>query len=175
MIDFAINNKGDLTFDRYSPINIFKLSFRTTKYPIFQIQFLQEDQHIERDIKDNCFVVKFITTNLNDKKHKQNKAIHNLDELRQRVMIALRTEENELTDSNLLGSKLYIYKHKDILSLDVQQGIIDTITNYLNNMLDGIYNIEVKVIPKKIDNPFFCQNLSIYIFLNDELLYDFLF
>ena len=71
MIDFAINNKGDLTFDRYSPINIFKLSFRTTKYPIFQIQFLQEDQHIERDIKDNCFVVKFITTNLNDKKHKQ--------------------------------------------------------------------------------------------------------
>lgn len=64
-------------------------------------------------------------------------------------MIALRTEENELTDSNLLGSKLYTYKHKDILSLDVQQGIIDTITNYLNNMLDGIYNIEVKVIPKK--------------------------
>ena len=90
-------------------------------------------------------------------------------------MIALRTEENELTDSNLLGSKLYTYKHKDILSLDVQQGIINTITNYLNNMLDGIYNIEVEVIPKKIDNPFFCQNLSIYIFLNDELLYDFLF
>ena len=42
MIDFAINNKGDLTFDRYSPIDIFKLSFRTTKYPIFKIQFLQE-------------------------------------------------------------------------------------------------------------------------------------
>lgn len=51
MIDFAINNKGDLTFDRYSPINIFKLSFRTTKYPIFQIQFYKKINILKEILK----------------------------------------------------------------------------------------------------------------------------
>lgn len=171
IIDFLINNQGDLIFDKYRSLSKFKIFFRQSKYPIFRIKFLQETDYIH-SANSNNFKIRFKTTDLLSNENIINSVIHNIEELKQRIMILLRTEYQEL-GNNLIGSKLYTYKHQDILSESVQNNIIDTVTKEINSIVDSNTVVKVTVSPKKIDGPFYCQNLNIYIYLNEQLIYSF--
>ena len=171
IIDLLINNQGDLILDKYRPLSKFKISFRQSKYPIFKIDFFQNTDYIRTD--NSSFKIQFKTTNLVAHEDIMNPTIHDIEELKQRIMILLRTEYKELNNNNLIGSKLYTYKHEDILSESVKNGIIDTITEELKTIVDNDTIIKVTVSPELIDGPFYCQNLNIYIFLNDNLVYNF--
>ena len=175
MIDFKINNNGELIFNEPEPFSKFKIDFRLSKYPIFNIQFFQEKEYI-RTKYDNVFKITFNTNiNLKDINDSNNKNVLDLEELKQRIMIHLRTEYNELLSSNLIGSNVYKYKHEDLLAETTINGITDTVTNELKTLFEDLKDkeIEVKVYPYKIDSPFYCQNLNIEIYINKEFIYNF--
>lgn len=175
MIDFALNNKGDIVLERKNYIPKFKISFRQSMFPIFNLKFMQTSEYVRNDNKYN-FCIKFKTSNnRDDGSDIINKSVLDKEELKQRIRILLRTEQNELLNKEDFGSKVYIYKHLDILADSTLQGIKQTILNELSNIIDTQTNIlDVEVIPKIADGPFYCQNVNIYIYLNSELLFDFI-
>ena len=175
MLDFKIDNNGELILNELEPFSKFNINFRISKYPIFNIKFLQEKEYI-RSNHDNMFNIKFNTnTDLKDVNDSKNESVFNLEELKQRIIIHLRTERNELLSSNLIGSDIYTYKHKDLLAESTQQGISDTVTKELKTLFEDLKDkdIEVKVYPYKIDNPFYCQNLNVEIHIDKEFIYNF--
>ena len=176
MIDFSINNQGDLylaNFDNLSKFK-FRVLFHVSKYPVFKLSFLQGKEN-NLEYSNSAFTLKFRTSNQIINKDLTNKAVISDEEIRQRIKILLRTEKDELLNKEGFGSQVYLYKHEDLLADSTIQGIQDTIEDELKNILDlsGDNKLEVKAIPKKANGAFYCQNINVYIIYNDELLYEF--
>lgn len=174
MIDFSIDNNGDITLERKDYIPKFKISFRRSSFPIFNLKFLQASE-VSSNHSNYDLCVKFkVFNDRDDGNDVVNKSVIDKEELKQRIRILLRTEQNELLNKEDFGSKVYTYKHSDILADSTLQGIKQTVLNELNNIIDTETNVlDVEVIPKMADGPFYCQNVNIYIYLNNELLFNF--
>lgn len=175
MIDFTLNNKGDITLERKDYIPKLKISFRRSLFPIFNLKFLQASEVVSNHYNYNLCVKFKVSNNRDDGNDVVNKSVIDKEELKQRIRILLRTEQNELLNKEDFGSKVYTYKHLDILADSTLQGTKQTVLNELSNIIDTETNIlDVEVIPKMTDGPFYCQNVNIYIYLNNELLFDFI-
>ena len=171
MIDFTLNNKGDITLERKDYIPKLKISFRRSLFPIFNLKFLQASEVVSNHYNYNLCIKFKASNNRDDGNDVVNKSV--ID--KQRIRILLRTEQNELLNKEDFGSKVYTYKHLDILADSTLQGIKQTVLNELSNIIDTETNtLDVEVIPKMTDGPFYCQNVNIYIYLNNELLFDFI-
>lgn len=175
MIDFTLNNKGDIILERKDYIPKLKISFRRSLFPIFNLKFLQASEVVSNHYNYNLCVKFKVSNNRDDGNDVVNKSVIDKEELKQRIRILLRTEQNELLNKEDFGSKVYTYKHLDILADSTLQGIKRTVLNELSNIIDTETNtLDVEVIPKMTDGPFYCQNVNIYIYLNNELLFDFI-
>lgn len=176
MIDFSIDNSGDLILERKNYIPKLNILFRKSSFPIFNLKFLQTVKTMDTTNNNNYdFCINFKTYNNKDDGYDVvNRTVIDKEELKQRIRILLRTEQNELLNKEDFGSRIYTYKHLDILADSTITGIKQTVLNELSNIIDTESNtVDVEVIPKISNGPFYCQNINIYIYLNNELLYDF--
>jgi hypothetical protein len=169
MIDFALTNTGDLIVDQQESFPVFCLQWRDSAFSIFNMSFLQKQEKDKRT-PEGIFEFNFDASSATNREKKNTRSIHGLEELKQRLIILFRTEEGACPLNTNLGSKLVIQKHKDINSMPVLQEIQRIVKEKINDLVEDPA-VVIKV--EKSDSAFFCQNVSIYIYQNNELIFKF--
>lgn len=170
MIDLKIDNKGDLELRSQPRLPRFVLEFRHADYPIFSMQFMQRQGHEKPDKPKNGFTVDF---HVGDKSglYDEAKNIHAVtgsEELKQRVIMHMRTEKGETRLASNLGSELARLKHKNLTNKRIRQEIADLIAMELE---DIVGDARVVISHEKYDGPFYSQNITIRIYRGDYLIY----
>lgn len=86
-------------------------------------------------------------------------------------MILLKTNKGEIKSSpkKNFGSRLNIYKHEDATKTSIQNSIAELIQDEIAGILDDPY---VVVRHEYVDNVFYCQNLTAYIYDGEQLICD---
>lgn len=169
MIDFAISNNGDIMLSPIKQYPRLAIKFFTSQYPKFRLQFHQgqEQKIIEHP---GCLKIRF-----NSKQRKINEGLssqllNSKEELKQRILLRLRTELGDIKKRPDYGSDIVSVRHLDINSADTQQKIIDTVYDQVSDIID---NPVIKAVPAICDGTFFCQNIDVYIYDGEELIYRF--
>lgn len=167
MIDIAINNSGDLVSQRPIKASRLKLFWNTSANESLRLVFRMgrnwEDVPSLGSLKLEFNTGKDITS-------PSCPAVHDEEELRQRIIVLLRTELGDLAMDPSYGTSLIQQKHKDITSSIVQAQVHDIVYNAVEDLLD-----DPSVVVKRMKNEtkFSCQNLNIYIYDGKKEIYEF--
>lgn len=166
-MDFEIDERGDFITTVSQQHERLQLSWVNSNYSVLRIDFEQGQKYNERKI-DGRLCLNFIT----DRGAKPVKAmfatVSDGDEVRQRIIIRLKTEKGEMRLKRTLGSYLVRQKHEDIMAAEVQAAVESAVLSEVYDILE-----KPKVIAKPVHTtgPFFCQNMNVYIYDDDELIY----
>ena len=168
MLDFKITNSGDLAFSNEIFTETMTVKFIVSRHPSFLLRF-KTDEKTENE-KSDGFIVTFDTNKEPDLSNKIASTKEN-DEIAQAIRIRIRNELGELRNNIEVGSTLLLYKHKVIES----GKLIEKIESIVNNIVSSITDKEftVKAVQENGSGNFFCQNITVYIYLKDELIYQF--
>lgn len=176
MIDLEIDNHGDICLNKSSVIKRLKIGLFMTKYPVFKATIRQQkeyDNESEKYKPDNRHGKIKLKIKIPENKNGNlsSSSIHDEDEIRQRITILFRTNKGEILSSlkNSFGSKINMYRHKDITLEETRRKIADLMRNELIDILDNPYVI---VQHKYIDGPFYSQNITAYIYDDEQLICD---
>lgn len=115
MIDFKLDDKGDLVIDSPEEYNRFKINFVTGEFPKFRIVFKGEAE--EKIAPESVFCMRFYTDE-NEREHaKILETVKEDEEKAQSIVIRLKTELNELNSFYYdFGSELVDFRHLDLLN-----------------------------------------------------------
>ena len=170
MIDFKINNKGDLVLGKAQKFDGMRINFFASQFPAMRISFLQEEETSSVGVTGGQMRIRFNTSNNAFEKDKIACVAKTVEELKQRIVIALRTEYGDIVTKPGFGSTVYQLKHKDMYSKDIQQRLHDIVQKQCEKILD---EPTVHVKAETYNGVFYCQNINIYIFERKKLLYKF--
>ena len=171
MADLKIDNSGDLVMDKENPLPCFKLSFIVSDYPAFHLSFRQTSEETFMS-KGNKPLSQFMLTFAPGTPSYPDivPVINGNDELKQRIIILLRTELGEITNKSDFGTELYTVKHLDI----TQQSTLDRIHDIVYDAVKDILNDpNVFVSQKYGTGPFFHATAAVYIMDGNQSIYDF--
>ena len=169
MIDFKINNSGDLVLRNNANYPKFKLNFAVSKHPAMCISFNVMNSVYEDDIiPEKTMEIRFEADTYSSK-GVSNSSINDIEQIKQLIMLRARTETNDLSNIKF-GSNMYLMKHMDIRSKEVHNNIQKIIYDIVKDLLD---NPSVIVKVEKSNSFFYCQNINIYIYEDGELLFSF--
>ena len=167
MIDIEINNRGDFVSRNELKHPVLKLSWIINKTDALKLSF-----DIGRNMYDppenNGLKLSFKIKNKEDKKIFS--IVRKENELRQRILILLRTELGELVNNKSLGTEIVQQKHRDILDESVLKAVHDIVFNAVSGHLK---NPSVKIRREKNETAFACQNLNVYIYDGKKEIYSF--
>ena len=166
-IDFKIDDRGDFIVSTPPLHKRLKISFVHSTHPVLRIRFEQGQESAVID-SDKKLCVKFATCKGQETMNRKISTVSDIDELRQRIMMRLRTEAGEMRLLPSTGSYVTILKHEDIMSEQTHAELKSAI---LFAISDIVQNPTVVIVPKRKSGPFFCQNINAYIYQNDILLY----
>lgn len=115
MIDFKLNDKGDLVIGRPEEYERFKINFVTGEFPKLRIVFKGEAE--EKIAPGSIFCMRFYTDE-NEKEHaKIIETVKEDEEKAQSIAIRLKTELGELNSFYYdFGSELVDFRHLDLLN-----------------------------------------------------------
>lgn len=115
MIDFRLNDKGDLIIDRQEEFERFKINFVTGEFPKLRIVFKGEAE--EKIAPESIFCMRFYVDE-NEKEHaKILETVKEDEEKAQSIAIRLKTELGELNNFYYdFGSELVDLRHVDLLN-----------------------------------------------------------
>ena len=170
MIDFKISNSGDLVLHNSEVFQRMKVSFAASEYPVARVTFLQEGEARDQKPVGTQLLIRFHTREKAFSDGKSVSIINEVEEIRQRIMFALRTEYGDIITKKDFGSEVFRAKHLDINSAAVQKQIEDAVLIAINGILEEP-NVIVK--PEYYDGTFFCQNINIYVLDGNSIVYDF--
>lgn len=168
MVDFAISNSGDLILEEQERSSRFRLDFRLAEFPGLAIKFFQR-KPLEQ-LPPGSFKLTFDVKAHSKEAAYRAAIVEDLKEAAQRVIIQLRTELTELPARQTVGSKLRTVKHER-LSNTANIANIEAMT--LDAVKDIVSNAAVIAKPEFGVGTFYCQNVNVYIYSNDELFYKF--
>lgn len=136
MIDFAINNLGDIELGQQDDIKRFKMNFSTSdNLPKMRIKF--NAQTCRRKAKKGALKINFYTENNSRSYGKKIKTVTDKQETSQSIAIRLKTELGELQDFfSDFGSELNKLRHQDIQLTDSKKNII---ISYVENAISDIF------------------------------------
>lgn len=168
-IDFLIDNKGDFVFSNIEQYPRLRIDWIDSTQPTLRIDFEQTEERSTFSQTDKQFRIDFITDRDNRTLDAKAATVTGKYELRQRIMLKLRTELGELRLKPDFGSYIVTQRHEDIRSQSVQSMIQSIVLSEVRDILD---NPRVSVIPRrKTGTPFYCQNINVYIYNDEELLF----
>ena len=115
MIDFKLDDKGDLVISYPEEYDRFRINFVTGKFPKLRIVFKGEAE--EKTAPESVFCMRFYTDE-NEREHaKIIETVKEDEEKAQSVAIRLKTELGELNSFYYsFGSELVDLRHKDLLN-----------------------------------------------------------
>lgn len=168
MIDFALNNKGDLILEEQPVLPGFKLNFRISQHPVFAVKFFQAPA--QDVVRGDNFKICFNTMEHSEETKYRASLVEGIEAAVQQVIIRLRTELTELPKRQTVGSQLRTIKHERLNSaLNISR--IESMTV---DAISGIVtNLEVVAKAEHGVGPFYCQNVNIYIYSNGILFHKF--
>lgn len=170
MIDFKINNKGDIVLDKTQKLPRMKMCFFTSRFPAMKISFLQGNESQSKPVANNQMRIRFNTRQDAFSNGKVASLARDREEIEQRIIIALRTEYGDIMTKPDFGSTIFQVKHKDMYSKETQQRLHDIVLQQSRDILE---EPSVYIKAEEYDGIFYCQNINIYIFENNKLLYKF--
>ena len=115
MIDFKLNDKGDIIIGRPEEFERFRINFVTGEFPKLRIVFKGEAE--EKNAPNSIFCMRFYTDE-NERKHaKIIETVKEDEEKAQSIAIRLKTELGELNSFYYdFGSELVDLRHLDLLN-----------------------------------------------------------
>lgn len=117
MIDFKLDERGDILFSSPEEYDTFRIDFAIKDYPLMLITFNTNDETDERENADNILEIQFFTDETETVHGKKIETIIEDEEKAQSIAIRLKTELGELDDLYYnFGSELVDLRHKDLLN-----------------------------------------------------------
>ena len=170
MIDLKIDNRGDLELRTQPRQPRFTLTFRAADYPIFSLKFMQGQTYEKAQHPEDAFALKF---RIGDKRGlleetKNISAVSEMEEVKQRVILRMRTELGETPLAPELGSELIKLKHKNLTDDRIRQQIVEKIAEELSDIIE---DPQIEISHESYDGPFYSQNLTIRIYQKGSLIY----
>lgn len=168
MWDFKITDSGDLAFSGDILTETICVRFVTAKYPSFLLSFRTGESTENKKLEG--FVVSFDTNKkpvLSDKFASATESA----EIAQAIRFRTRTELGELDNNPSIGSTLLLHKHKKV---DTEKTIAQ-IESIVSDIVSSVTTKEfsVKAVQENGTGNFYCQNITVYIYLQGELIYQF--
>ena len=115
MIDFKLNDKGDLVIGYPEEFERFRINFVTGEFPKLRIVFKGEAE--EKTAPESVFCMRFYTDEKEREHAKIIETVNEDEEKAQSVAIRLKTELGELDGLYYnFGSELACFRHKDLLN-----------------------------------------------------------
>ncbi len=164
MLDIAIDNRGDIISKTPQQFPTIKLKWKMTGESTFRILF---KTHGDKK-KAEGFNISFRTSN--DSIQTKTASVWGEDELKQRILILLRTQLGDIETQPDYGTELVNQKHLDITDQRVLQKVHDIVFNAVSPLLD---DPRIYVQKKITEGPFYCQNIDIYIYDGKKEIYNF--
>ena len=166
-MDFRISDNGELLFDESTNNQKLKISFHSHNNNGMRIVF-KTPEYDNDSIDESALKISF-STNIYNTTY-TSEVSDNIEYEQQRLIIALRTEYGEIINHPQLGSRLKLIKHKMINSNSLLKEIEKETQKAINYIIPN-----AKIIAKQeyIDNYYGSNNISIYIYKNNFLIFKF--
>ena len=117
MIDFRLDERGDIIFSSPEEYDTFRIDFAIKDYPLMLINFNTNDEADESKKADNILEIQFFTDETETVHGKKLETVIEDEEKAQSIAIRLKTELGELDDLYYnFGSELAYYRHLDLLN-----------------------------------------------------------
>ena len=168
-VDLKLDNRGDFILSTPKHHDKLRIDWIDSDYPVLRIDFEQGQEVKTRISKTSRIRIDFLTDKQDRVNDRRFETVSDKEELRQRIMILLRTERGEISCCPNVGSYLITQRHEDINSEDVQTMVENIVYSEVMNILE---NPTVRAVPKKKSGPFFCQNMNVYVYEGTELFFE---
>lgn len=117
MIDFKLDERGDITLSSSEEYDTFRIDFAIKEYPLMLITFNTNEEADESKNADNILEIQFFTDETETVHGKKIETIIEDEEKAQSIAIRLKTELGELDGLYYnFGSELACFRHKDLLN-----------------------------------------------------------
>lgn len=117
MIDFKLDERGDIIFSSPEEYDTFRIDFAIKDYPLMLITFNTNDETDESKNADNILEIQFFTDETETVHGKKIETIIEDEEKAQSIVIRLKTELGELDGLYYnFGSELACFRHLDLLN-----------------------------------------------------------
>lgn len=168
-IDFQLNNQGDFVLSNMRQYERLRIDWVDNNAPL-RIDFEQGEEQVPYEMNDKQMCINFMTEQGEKTLNAKGSSVHDIEEIKQRLIIKLRTELGEMRLKPEIGSYLVTQRHEDIMSQQTRTNVYQIVYAELGDLVE---NPKVIVTPKKkIGTPFYCQNLNVYVYDDDKLLFD---
>lgn len=117
MIDFRLDERGDIILSSPEEYDTFRIDFAIKEYPLMLITFNTDDEADESKKSDNILEIQFFTDETELVHGKKLETVKEDEEKAQSIAIRLKTELGELDGLYYnFGSELAYFRHLDLLN-----------------------------------------------------------
>lgn len=117
MIDFRLDERGDILLSSPEEYDTFRIDFAIKDYPLMLITFTTNDEADEAIKADNILEIQFFTDEIEPVHGNKLETVIEDEEKAQSIAIRLKTELGELDGLYYnFGSELVDLRHKDLLN-----------------------------------------------------------
>ena len=117
MIDFKLDERGDIILSSPEEYDTFRIDFAIKDYPLMRITFNTNDEVDEAIKADNILEIQFFTDETELVHGRKLETVIEDEEKAQSIAIRLKTELGELDGLYYnFGSELACFRHKDLLN-----------------------------------------------------------
>ena len=167
MVDLEMTKSGDLKLSATEKLPSFQIDWYESEFPVFCLDWEQQEKPSAKPENDGLEIT-FNASNKSTELTKTVRPVRHEAELTQRLIILLRTELGDSALAPDLGTTMVLNKHQDICSMPVLKEIQSKILAAIDGLVENP-SVVLKVEEK--DGPFYCQNVGVYIYQNNDLVY----
>ena len=158
MIDFKLNEIGDIVLNEANQITPFRIDFSVNKYPKFKIDFLTKAIQENPSVKNRLRIYFNIDEEEKEKEYLIDSIMKDEEES-QEIAIRLKTELGELDRYyDHFGSELASMRHRDLMNENNHAKIADFSRTAIADVLD---NLNVSISRRFSTGNFQVENLDI--------------
>lgn len=175
MIDFKINDKGDISLREQEAIKPFKIDFNSGRFPKFKLFFRVRSSSHSNNSNLKNFKIDFSTDFKYKNQNKYIDVVRDKEERSQSIAIRLKTELNELQNFfNDFGCELARMRHQDLINPKNHERIREYVEQAITDIIG--YNEATVRVDRLIPDSgnFKLETLKITIVGNDgKIIYTF--
>lgn len=166
MIDFRLDERGDILFSSPEEYDTFRIDFAIKDYPLMLITFNTNGKADESKNADNILEIQFFTDEIEPVHGKKIETIIEDEEKAQSIAIRLKTELGELDDLYYnFGSELACFRHLDLLNDIYWSKIEEKVRTAIS---DVVPYAESSVIISRVEGEGNLKNETLHILITEN-------
>lgn len=166
MIDFKLDERGDIIFSSPEEYDTFRIDFAIKDYPLMLITFNTNDETDEAIKAYNILEIQFFTDETELAHGKKLETVIEDEEKAQSIAIRLKTEFGELDGLYYnFGSELACFRHKDLLNSAYWSQIEEKVKTAIS---DVVTYGESSVMISRIEGEGGFQNVALSISIKED-------